>query len=844
MPGEFTIGETTLGDTLPAIAGPPSSSNLGASALIDRQDIKARWGERYTSDAVNKKFVGFPRGIYYGFVPVVNNLRLTLKPDLSVYFTDLSGAPQLGETITGSLSGATAVIRVISSGFFLIDTLFDTFEVGETITGGTSGFTAEVTNTADDGISFARVTSSTPTTPGLTEHMIDVLTTDTVSIDFSGFVDGNYFVYVTGSYSIGSTTIASVQSRTTPPPDGITEVLICTVEKLNQTMTVAATAPVSRQEPFAQQGQRIGFMPAGSIEGLLAATATTDEVIAARESVDGTVSPTFDVGDPQNTGLPDRLRRDLSREAMASRLGKRMTVVRGNDLAVAAPITAGTRINVSGSFSARTRDFEPVKDITNEDIPAGVPVPIAIEPNGSDNISLTFSGISGAFGVGEVLEGDTSGAKGIIRAVTVDTIDLNELIGVFQVGETISSSGPPVGSATLDAIDRREGAISATDGGGGGDPVRNYVSVVDTYTGRKPVDTDGNPIFGRLLFGPDGASGPGGGDPGELLVGTGIIEQINFVQGSPTVTNNNINFTNYFLPGDLIEGADGRFYEIDSAAGSVTSTALTLVASKPYLGPNASAGNGAGSGIGPRRRRRFLVKLVSLSSGTETEQTVTPGSTIPSGAGLRFFFPTWLEGGQSAYDALLDLQAPGDAFGLAQTSVPGTAYNAPGTGGGSGTGVPVVGAIRTIQNNGATVGDGNFHTINFTAGAINSPSPGVLNITAAGPPGAAGPGGTATPGPPGPTGLGYTQILAYQTQEVTISSFGITTGALVFSFGAAYRFFMVNSALKLASSELDTGFITGVTATSGSSSLTVSYQLDGGLGGLGQIVVFGAAAAG
>jgi len=76
VPGEFTLGETTLGDTLPAVVGPPLSANLGASALIDRQNIKARWGERYTSDAVNKKFIGFPRGVYYGFVPAANGLEL------------------------------------------------------------------------------------------------------------------------------------------------------------------------------------------------------------------------------------------------------------------------------------------------------------------------------------------------------------------------------------------------------------------------------------------------------------------------------------------------------------------------------------------------------------------------------------------------------------------------------------------------------------------------------------------------------------------------------------------------------------------------------------------------
>lgn len=844
MPGEFTLGETTLGDTLPAVAGPPPSTNLGASALIDRQNVKARWGERYTSDAVNKKFVGLPRGIYYGFIPVAEGLTVRLKPDLSVYFTALSGAPQIGEVITGSTSNTTANIRVISAGFFLIDTLFGAFEENETITGSTSGFTATVTNTASDGISFARVTSNTPTTAGLTEHMLDVITTDEVSIDFTGFVDGTYYVYVTGSYSIGSTTIATVQSRTTPVPNLITEVLVCVVQKVSQTLTIQATSPATRQEPFAQGGQRIGFMPAGSIESLLAATQTTDEVLAARQGVDGVVAAPFDVAQPQSTGLPDRLRTDLSRGSMASRLGKLLTVVRSNDFPVTAPITSGTLINISGSFSARTRDFQPIRDVTNEALPTDVPVPIALNQNASDDITITFSGITGAFGVGEILEGATSGAKAVIRGVTASTLDLNELVGVFQVGETIDSAGPPVGSATLDAIDNREGAITAEDGGGGGDAVRNIVSIVDTFTGRKPVDTDGNPIYGRLLFGPDGTQGPGGGGPGELLVGTGGIEVINFTQGSPTITNSNINFENYFLPGDLIEGADGRFYEIDSGAGSVTSTSLTLVASKPYLGPNQDAGGGSVSGIGARRRRRFLLRMVSKDSGAETGQAITPGSTIPSGAALRFYFPAWLSGAQSNYDAQLELRAPGDAFGLAQETVPGVGYNSPGTGGGAGTGLPVIGAIRTIQSGGSPIGDGNFHTINFTAGAVNSPSTGVLTITSAGPTGPPGPGGAGTPGPTGPTGLGYSTIYPYSTQEIDIDDGAGFTSSIVFNFSGPIRFFMVCSHLKVAQGSIDTGGVTGVTAVSGNTSITVQYTTDDAGSPQGQVLVIGAAAAG
>lgn len=832
MPGEFTLGEVSLGESAPPIAGPPPSTSLGPSVLIDKQQVKARWGERYTSNALNKKFLGLPRGVYYGFVPSTTGLVLSLSPDISLSFTNLTGAPQIGEQISGGASGATATVRVISPDFILIDTVTGSFQVGETMTGLTSGFSAEITSSFQEGISFARVTSNTPEVSGRSEHTVSIITTNTVSLNFTGFSDGLYYIYCTGSYSVGAATVGAVAARTTPVPNQITEVLICTVTKVGATLTTSAVSPTTRQEPFASVGQRIGFMPGGAVEALLASTLSTQEVIAAREATDGTVAPTFDLAFPQTTGLPKRLADDLSRQSMANRLGKSLVTVRGNDYAVAGAITAP--LNVSGSFAARVRDHQPFRDVTNEDPPAGIPIPLVLNPFASDNIELTVSGVSGSFGVGEVLTGADSGAQGIIRAVSGTTIELNELLGVFRVGEVVDSAGPPVGSATVDSINLMEGVITAEDGGPGGDPVRNLVSVVDTYTCRKPVDTAGNPIYGRLLFGPN--AGPS--DPGEFLVATGVGQQINFVQNSLTITNNGINFTVAFLPGDIVEGADGRWYEI----ASVTSTTLTLTAGKPYLGSNASAG--AGVGPGPRRRRRYLLQFVSKSGGVETQQTITPGTTIPSGAALRPFFSAFLKGDQSQYSAQIDMQAPGNAYGLATVDTPGVGYNAPGTGGGSGTGSPVVGAIRTLQQAGVAVGDGNFHTINFTAGAISQAAPGVLDITSAGPPGPPGAsGGGGGTGPTGPPGPGYSTIFAYQSKEVPINAFGVTTSSIGFTFSSGIRFYMVNSGLKNADGELDTGVITGVTAVSGNNTITVNYRLDGGLSTLNQILVLGASAA-
>ena len=48
---------------------------------FNEQSIKLRYGERYASEALNKKFLGLPRGVYLGFVPSVSGRLLTLSPD-------------------------------------------------------------------------------------------------------------------------------------------------------------------------------------------------------------------------------------------------------------------------------------------------------------------------------------------------------------------------------------------------------------------------------------------------------------------------------------------------------------------------------------------------------------------------------------------------------------------------------------------------------------------------------------------------------------------------------------------------------------------------------------------
>lgn len=62
----------------------------------------------------------------------------------SLSYTLASGSFVIGETITGSTSGATGVIEQNTGNIIVIDTITGSFDGGETITGGTSGATGTV----------------------------------------------------------------------------------------------------------------------------------------------------------------------------------------------------------------------------------------------------------------------------------------------------------------------------------------------------------------------------------------------------------------------------------------------------------------------------------------------------------------------------------------------------------------------------------------------------------------------------------------------------------------------------------------------------------------------------
>lgn len=75
MPSEFSISEGALSDAVTGTGG------LGPTFAFGPENVKYRYGERYTSEATNRKFLGIPLGIYLGFSPSFENDILTLSAD-------------------------------------------------------------------------------------------------------------------------------------------------------------------------------------------------------------------------------------------------------------------------------------------------------------------------------------------------------------------------------------------------------------------------------------------------------------------------------------------------------------------------------------------------------------------------------------------------------------------------------------------------------------------------------------------------------------------------------------------------------------------------------------------
>jgi hypothetical protein len=245
---------------------------------------------------------------------------------------------------------------------------------------------------------------------------------------------------------------------------------------------------------------------------------------------------------------------------------------------------------------------------------------------------------------------------------------------------------------------------------------RNHCVVVDADTRSRLVDPDTREsVFGKLE-GPDD----------QVIAGTGIT----FTQAGVNVVGESTSFNTIFEIGDLIEGADGLYYEV-----ALVVDASNLVLKDAYLGDTVTT-----TGL---NRRRFTLKLLIHVADVETPYEP------PVAQNLRFFFPAFVDLSGSSFDSALFMRAPGDRPPLpeASTTVAGKIKLGEATG--------LVGSIN-IQEDGSDLGK--FNILDFAAGAgqVNETSPGVVLVGEIGPTGAVGPNGpSGGAGPPGPQGPSF-----------------------------------------------------------------------------------------
>jgi len=266
---------------------------------FDKTEIKVRYGERYVSQAVNKKFLGFPFGVYRGFTPATTagSLVLRLEPD-GITGTSLARAQSTTELVSVDIV-IDAVVQLDFSDhdFGTEPTAYAMVRAAASLGGATSG---EV---------FTRATGPAD----LTEQLLCVVTKPAADLEIAA--------------------------------------------------DPAAGPAVERDTPYAYAGAPMGygFMASGAVEQISAAVAMVGEVEDSRTDLDDVYHDwdPLDVTPPPGVelGLADRIVADLQPDAIAGRLGLVYRVVRSNEHTTAIETS---EVNVSSSFTETARLRLPV----------------------------------------------------------------------------------------------------------------------------------------------------------------------------------------------------------------------------------------------------------------------------------------------------------------------------------------------------------------------------------------------------------------------------------------------------------------------------------------------------
>jgi hypothetical protein len=592
---------------------------------FDVERIKIRWGERYTSAALNERFMGLPPGVYRGFDPVVVGDTVELR--VSEYGDSIVSAESSGD-VAHPQARVTSTVTLDFTGH----TVWPVFAVAETNYSIGMATTADIKTVRVEEIlstvggSPAAVDLSTvlaplnlPVRPGTVSIAVILNggTPATITDDGAGILSGTGLAglgsinYTTGAMT-GTTNVLQALSdlvltyRWTAL--GTKEILICKIDKPGATITVDTTVPTYRHTPVAYLGgYGFGYMPEGSVEDLQAANLTTTEVANARDGV-GQVLHT--VG---GVPLPVNLATVASPTTLPITPGGVLVEVTLNG-GTPASFTddgfgglSGDGIIGSGSIDYATGAMTGITEVLDalSDVVFSPAFPTLDERLDAELAGGGVHGMAGRL----ALRGKMVETKVWDTGLTPDQRYWSGAVDPGWVG---------TGSSANVSDDFKDKVVSggSTEKGVVVDSLHNIVDLMDrdykafittnTTTG---IDTN---VYGRLTYAT--ATLTDDGSPGITFAGAKVVT------GTGTLFLTEVN------PGDIIEGPDTNFYTVDSVADN-----FNLLLLENYGGIPGSTITGA-------ERRRYTLTFYTFIGGTESLYSFT------SAAEFRYWW-------QELYDA-------------------------------------------------------------------------------------------------------------------------------------------------------------------------------------------------
>jgi len=379
-------------------------------------------------------------------------------------------------------------------------------------------------------------------------------------------------------------------------------------------------------------------------------------------------------------------------------------------------------------------DLQAAADAVNEVIASRLGLDGVTYPSLKERLDADYGATNMATRLARVLRVIRGNSFTIPAATTTTTLiggSLSEANRDYLPARTFDG----LGSETAD------GAVA-----GPNDAQRNVLLLVNALTGNKAVtnDTDRTIVFARLT-----------GPVMTLLTGT-----VAYQNAQVAVSGSGTQFTAELVEGDLIEGVDGLFYEIQTIADDETMTLRN-----GYIGATAQSDG--------RSSRRWQLELFTLSGGVEVTASFDADTTVIP------YLPVFVDRSVSVADWALPHHTPAERPPLPSATTTDAGRALLGTTGAR------VGAVF-IQHLGAPVAGSPFHTINFVDGngqVIEDPlNAGELDVGEIGIAGAdGGPGPQGGPGPPGDPGPGFTEKTAFIAGSLVTVTGGAGSVAISYS---------------------------------------------------------------